>query len=185
MTVLMVLSAVAIVYTVYWMRREHRRGHPDEVLAAVGFFFFFAALFVDSILQPGDLFILPGVIEIPLRVLTLALVVGFVFAFNQMRELTAESEARKRPELVRSGIYGYLRHPVYLGAIMWVVMAFVFSPTVVRAVMLPVSTACFLLAARMEDKMNLEKFGKDFNRYREEVPGFNALGALKIWFQKR
>lgn len=185
MSVLMVLSIVATIYTVYWMRREHRRGRSDEVLVAVGFFFFFTSMFVDSILTPPLLFVLPGVVEIPLRILVLILVIVFVYAYNQMREFTRENEEQERPQLVRSGIYGYLRHPVYLGAIVWVTLAFVFSPTLLRAVTLPVSVACFLAGAKLEDKVNLEKFGKDFRRYQEDVPGFNAVSALRAWVNKR
>lgn len=185
MTLLMVLCVAATIYTVYWMRREQRRGRPDEVLVAVGFFFFFASMFVDSLVQTPLLFALPGVVEIPLRIVVLVLVIVFVYAYNQMREFTRENEERKHPQLVRTGIYGYLRHPVYLGAIMWVSLAFIFSPTLVRAVTLPVSVACFLAGARLEDKANLEKFGKEFRQYQEEVPGFNAVSALRTWVNKR
>lgn len=185
MTVLMVLSAVATVYTIYWMHRERRRGHSDQVLVAVGFFFFFAALFGDAVLKPGALFVLPAVVEVPLRILVLVLVLFFVYAFNQMREFTRENEEREHPQLVREGVYGYLRHPIYLGAITWVTLAFIFSPTFVRALMLPVSTVCFLLAARLEDQKNLEKFGKRFRRYEAEVPGFNAVKALHAWVNKK
>ncbi|MDA8097084.1 MAG: isoprenylcysteine carboxylmethyltransferase family protein [Desulforudis sp.] len=189
MTVLMFLSAAALAYTVYWMRREMRRHRRDEVLIAVGFFFFFASMFVESIFEvlgmPSImLFALPAVVELPLRILALVLVILFVYAYNQMREFTREAESVKRPELIRSGIYGYLRHPVYLGAIVWVILAFAFGPTVIRAITLPVSIACFLTGARLEDKMNLEKFGKTYRRYMEEVPGFNAISALRAWAKK-
>ncbi|MHB8182299.1 MAG: methyltransferase family protein [Candidatus Desulforudaceae bacterium] len=189
MTVLMLLSAAALAYTVYWMRRENRRHRRDEVLIAVGFFFFFASMFVESIFlvlgtPPLMLFALPALLELPLRILALVLVILFVYAYNQMREFTREAENVKHPELVRIGLYGYLRHPVYLGAIFWVILAFAFGPTIIKAITLPVSIACFLTGARLEDKLNLEKFGKSYQTYMDEVTGFNVISALRAWAKK-
>lgn len=74
--------------------------------------------------------------------------------------------------LVTDGLYAKLRHPQYLGLILTVVGFLIMWPTFLTVLLAPLLIGRYILLAR-EEEWELEgKFGEDFRRYKESVPGF-------------
>ena len=79
---------------------------------------------------------------------------------------------RGRDGLVTDGIYGFLRHPQYLGLILIVVGFVVMWPTLPTLVMAPVLVVMYARLARREDRELAARFGEAFRPYAAETPTF-------------
>lgn len=75
-------------------------------------------------------------------------------------------------ELVMDGLYARLRHPQYLGLILIVLAFLIMWPTLLTVLLAPFLIGRYILLATEEDGELEEKFGDDFRRYKERVPGF-------------
>jgi protein-S-isoprenylcysteine O-methyltransferase Ste14 len=72
-----------------------------------------------------------------------------------------------RPALLTTGLYGWVRHPIYLG---WVLlMAGVAEMTMTRFVFAAVSTLYLALAVPFEERGLIETFGPDYASYQTRV----------------
>ncbi|KPL17983.1 MAG: hypothetical protein AMJ92_10110 [candidate division Zixibacteria bacterium SM23_81] len=68
-------------------------------------------------------------------------------------------------QLIETGIYRWIRHPLYLAALLVVTGASLLRPAVMTLALWIPSAACFVLAAWYEDRFNAEKFSNDYRRY--------------------
>jgi len=88
--------------------------------------------------------------------------------------------------VVDSGIYSVVRHPQYLGF-----MLFVFSLVLMSQHWLSVfsgvmGSALFYKDVLREEQMAIEKFGDDYRRYMQKVPTMNLLsGLVRLLRRKR
>lgn len=84
--------------------------------------------------------------------------------------------------VVRTGLYGVVRHPQYLGYSL-LVAGFVligFNPTSVAAG--SIAVVAFYLASRAEERFLLDHMGEDYVRYMCEVPRFDPIrGSFRRW----
>jgi len=74
--------------------------------------------------------------------------------------------------LVTDGIYGYLRHPQYLGLILIIVAFNIQWPTLLTLLMAPVLIIMYIRLAREEERELEERFGEAYRAYRLKVPAF-------------
>jgi len=79
---------------------------------------------------------------------------------------------RARGDLVTTGIYRFIRHPQYLGLILFIVGFNIQWPTLFTVVMGPILIAMYLRLARLEEKELEEQFGDVYKIYRRRISGF-------------
>lgn len=75
-------------------------------------------------------------------------------------------------QLVSTGIYARIRHPQYLGFLLLTLGMNLEWTTIFTFLLWPVLVVMYYRLAKEEDKENLEQFGEEFLKYRENVPGF-------------
>jgi protein-S-isoprenylcysteine O-methyltransferase Ste14 len=80
--------------------------------------------------------------------------------------------------LVTTGIYSVVRHPQYLSF-----FVFTFALTLVGQhwIIIALSAAAcaiFYFSLRGADQDNIEKFGDEYRRYKQQVPGYNILAGI-------
>lgn len=68
-------------------------------------------------------------------------------------------------QLIETGIYRWIRHPLYLAALLVVTGAALLRAALITLVLLFPSMACFFLAALYEDRFNADKFGEEYRQY--------------------
>lgn len=89
----------------------------------------------------------------------------------------ASTPPKRGRELVTGGIYRRLRHPIYLGDILWPIgWAILFKASWALAVT-PVWVVLLLIIAILEEKMLAEAYPEEYKEYKKRVP-FVTLRVL-------
>jgi protein-S-isoprenylcysteine O-methyltransferase Ste14 len=96
------------------------------------------------------------------------LIIGVIMAWNGMCILFGRT--RIKPRVIDEGIYGILRHPIYLSEIL-LYLGLIFINTSLAAIgVLIIAIIFFHYTSRFEEKVLLESFGDDYRKYMQEVP---------------
>jgi protein-S-isoprenylcysteine O-methyltransferase Ste14 len=79
-------------------------------------------------------------------------------------------EVRDTPAVIRKGVFGRVRHPIYLGAILtyaaWLLLRFSLAATLLWFGIL----TFYQFLAHHEERLLLKKFGQEYAEYMQEVP---------------
>jgi protein-S-isoprenylcysteine O-methyltransferase Ste14 len=129
-----------------------------------------AVAFVSRGLEPrtGPLFLLAAVI---------ASAIGIVLAWTSVTHLGKQFRVHAGlyadHELVRTGPYGIVRHPIYAALLaMLLSTIFLLTPWQWAIVALVLYIAGTEIRVRTEDKLLAGRFGAEFERYRQSVPAY-------------
>jgi protein-S-isoprenylcysteine O-methyltransferase Ste14 len=74
--------------------------------------------------------------------------------------------------LVRSGIYGYIRHPLYLSVFMLGTGVMLKDPGPQQLVLGAINTVALWITSRIEEGEMIEKFGDEYRIYMKETKMF-------------
>ena len=80
--------------------------------------------------------------------------------------------------LIDSGLFGVIRHPLYLGIALWSLGLVLKIQGILPSLAGTVALGCAWAASRKEEEFNLEKFGEGYAEYMTMVPAWNALKGL-------
>jgi len=91
-----------------------------------------------------------------------------VWRYLSKREVSGNIEGLTERELVTTGVYGIVRHPMYLAGI----IIFTFEPNItVNGLIVTVSADLyFLFGSFIEERRFIKAFGDQYREYRERVP---------------
>jgi protein-S-isoprenylcysteine O-methyltransferase Ste14 len=90
------------------------------------------------------------------------------FAVEGMRIVFGE--ARAEPSVIRNRVFNHVRHPVYLGCILFYIGLVVFTLSILSAGVCVVIMIFYHYISRHEEQLLLVKFGKDYEEYMKSVP---------------
>ena len=83
--------------------------------------------------------------------------------------------------VIDSGVYGVVRHPMYLGGMVMFLSHIFFGQKWIILISTVIGVYCCYLLIHSEDQQNIEKFGDDYKRYKEKVPGMNfVIGVIRM-----
>ncbi len=74
--------------------------------------------------------------------------------------------------LVKDGIYRYIRHPQYLGIFLMMIGMLIQWPTIITLIMFPVLVVTYYRLAKREEEIMVKEFGDEYLEYRERTPAF-------------
>ena len=77
-----------------------------------------------------------------------------------------------RGMLITDGIYGFIRHPQYLGFFLVILGFLIQWPTVLTLAMAPILLIMYRRLARREERQMIEQFGAAYESYRARVGAF-------------
>ena len=80
--------------------------------------------------------------------------------------------------LIDSGVFGIVRHPLYLGAAIFTLGLLFLLQSIPSAILGSVAIFSFWMASKKEDAFNIGKFGDGYNEYMKKVPMWNAFKAI-------
>jgi len=111
------------------------------------------------------------------------LVAGLAFAcwarVHLGRNWSGSVTVKEGHELIRSGPYAYVRHPIYTGLITAVLGTAITSGTVRAAVGLVIITLSLLRKLRTEEGFMRETFPGEYERYAAQVPALIPFTKLR------
>lgn len=105
-------------------------------------------------------------IRLPVGILLL-LVAGYL---AQQGMKIVFGEERTAPVVIRKGVFNLVRHPVYLGCILFYVALVVFTLSMFAALVCFIIIVFYHGIARYEEKLLLLKFGNTYRDYMKAVP---------------
>ena len=166
--VVFIIGSVAIM----WVSRASLR-HPRSH----GFprFFAFEAILALIIINASQWFVLPIAIQQIVSwlflALSLILVVWGVVLLRRSGKSVSPSEETPMFEwehtevLVTTGIYRYIRHPMYSSLLFLAWGALLKSVTVGALILAGVATLALIVTAKVEEAENLARFGEQYRNY--------------------
>lgn len=88
--------------------------------------------------------------------------------FLGLRQILSPTEEEDKPELVVSGLYRWMRHPLYTGGliVLWL-MPQMSTNTLTLTIVLSIY---LVVGALFEEKRLLHEFGESYSRYKQQVP---------------
>jgi len=182
-----VICSLAWIINGRMILRGVKEGITAEVYTHTGLGVFFTLLGIELTLGATGLWTRGGMYW--LRTIGLILYIPSAFlVLGSMIQLRYKGNLRNAPAslapygttaVVQSGIYGVVRHPMWLGMAIWTV-ALIFSyQSILSLILGVVAVVCFRMGALREDEFNIKKFGDPYREYMEKVPSWNFLGGLR------
>ena len=106
-----------------------------------------------------------------------------IFGIGALLYILSVLTLRKKgvSNIVDSGIYGIIRHPLYLGAMIMFFSHIFLGQNWITAIGTTIAIVCCYLIILSDEEQNLEKFGDDYKRYMQRVPRINfVLGIIRL-----
>lgn len=145
---------------------EHPLGDAGQLILLV---LFLTVWVFDSFILRISVFLAQDVallIRIPLGLAFVG--AAAYFAREGMRRVFGE--VRAEPSVITAGVFGRVRHPIYLGCILFYVGLVVFTLSILSSVICAIIVVFYNYISRYEEWMLLDKFGEEYERYRKSVP---------------
>jgi len=145
---------------------EHKLGDAGQILFACLFlvawvadtFFFKYSTFLNQSVSLG--------IRIPVGIV-LFLLSGYL---AQKGLSIVFGEERQTPGVIRKSVFNFIRHPIYLSEILLYLGFLMMSMSLVAVVVWIIAIGFLHYISRYEEKLLLEHFGAEYEKYMREVP---------------
>ena len=90
------------------------------------------------------------------------------FTFMGIRQLLPQDHSQEGAGFVNTGLYGWVRHPLYTGGLIIIWLAP--SMTINLLTLFIILTIYFIVGARFEEERFVEEYGEAYRRYQQLVP---------------
>jgi protein-S-isoprenylcysteine O-methyltransferase Ste14 len=180
-----ICAGIWLGFILYWMAGSLPKNRIYEIYAGCGIGVCLSLLLfgVFGWYRPhGD--------SLPLRALALAGTVLYWASVLLVLLAFLALARRGRPEgfierstvLIDSGLFGVIRHPLYLGVALWSIGLVLRIQLALPAMLAMVAFGCAWLAGMKEDEFNVRKFGEGYREYMAVVPAWNVWKGLRRRF---
>ena len=160
------------------MNRQSRHSHRDDLVGEHPFgdagqlillIVFLAVWIVDSFVIRLSTFAVQYVslfLRVPLGIAFLF----FAGYFAQQGMKVVFGEVRSEPRLIEKGVFKIVRHPVYLGCILFYMALVVVTLSIFAAVICGTIIVFYHRIAKYEEQLLLTRFGDEYEEYMNSVP---------------
>lgn len=145
---------------------EHRLG---DSLQLIFIFLFLTIWIIDSFVLNYSTVLadsVPGYIRWPAGIILFVL--GFLLARSGLKSVFGKIQ--ESPHVISSGVFSLVRHPIYLGAILFYTGMVLLTLSLASAVLLLVIIAFYMFISRYEEKLLTKRFGDEYRDYMRKVP---------------
>ncbi|MEJ2628820.1 MAG: isoprenylcysteine carboxylmethyltransferase family protein [bacterium] len=144
---------------------EHAIGDAGQLFFAILFFGVWIpdSFFLNYTTQLNQ--VVPDWIRNPLGIIIL-IISGFC-SYTGLRIVFHEE--RVTPSVIRKGIFRFVRHPIYLSEVLLYLGLFIMSMSLASLFIMIIASIFLYFLCRYEEKLLLERFGKDYQDYMREV----------------
>jgi protein-S-isoprenylcysteine O-methyltransferase Ste14 len=144
------------------------------------------ASYVFHILTFIAYFILLSILEIPpaLQFLqyfgVLFFLLGMIFLILSIISLMQN----KTGSLIQAGVYGIVRHPMHVGAILLFSAMVLFLPHWIMLILVAINIIIVYRFMLDGERQNIKKFGAEYRTYMAHVPRANFILGLIRWMKR-
>ncbi|HEX5460075.1 MAG TPA: isoprenylcysteine carboxylmethyltransferase family protein [Steroidobacteraceae bacterium] len=114
---------------------------------------------------------LAGLARLGITLAALGAVFSIVARLYLGQNWSATATIKQDHELIRTGPYGLVRHPIYTGTLIAAIGTAIAFGQIRDLLALPLVTVGFSLKARSEERLLMSNFGDRYAAYRREVRG--------------
>ncbi len=153
---------------------EHKLGDAVQLILIV---VFLAVWILDSFVfgfSTSLTAVVPWYIRMPAGVLVLVLASYLVRSGLK----TVFGEPQESPHVITGGVFSLVRHPIYLGAILFYAGMICMTLSLASAGLLVIIIAFYRFISRYEELLLTERFGDEYREYQKKVP---MLFPLKLF----
>ena len=97
----------------------------------------------------------------------LVLIAGWYLARGGMKAVFGT--AREKPEVISTGVFRIVRHPIYTGAILFYLSAILSTFSLASAVLWLLITGFYIYISRYEESILSEAFGEEYLKYKKNT----------------
>jgi len=144
---------------------EHRWGDAGQLIL---FVMFMGIWITDSFIFHYSTSLLEDVSGyIRLAVAVPVLIAGWILARKGMKAVFGTP--REHPELISTGVFRLMRHPIYTGAILFYLGSIVMTLSLASAAFWLVIIGFYIFICRYEESILTEAFGGDYMEYKKKT----------------
>jgi protein-S-isoprenylcysteine O-methyltransferase Ste14 len=124
--------------------------------------------------------VLVQILQVVGGILYLAAILFVILSLAALRRRgQSEGFVERTTILINQGIFGVIRHPLYLGVALWSVALMLQLQSIPGTVLGVVAFLCAWMASKKEDAFNIRKFGDAYREYMNKVPMWNVVSGLR------
>ncbi len=113
-----------------------------------------------------------GVSFIGVLIFLVGAIIGlFALTHNRLGNFNIQPKMKENAKLITTGIYAYIRHPMYLSVLLMMLGVFIGSPSIVEALFLLLLTIVLVLKAKREESIWLKET-KEYVEYKKRTKLF-------------
>ena len=145
---------------------EHRLTDAGQLILAV---LFFGVWITDGLILRATTLLnayVPLTVRIPVGVCIVVLS-GYL---ARKGLATVFGEPREPPQVIRTGVFGWVRHPIYLSEILLYFGLLLLSLSLAAAAVWLVAIGFLHYVSRHEERLLLARFGQAYQEYMRDVP---------------
>lgn len=164
-------------FTLYWVTGSIPKGRTYEIYAGCGIGICLTLLLFGLFgwYHPPENSLLLRILRIAGTVLYWASVVLVLLSILALaRRGKPEGFVERTTVLIDIGLFGVIRHPLYLGVALWSLGLVLQIQLILPAVLGTAAFSCAWAASKKEDEFNVGKFGEGYQDYMTMVPAWNA-----------
>ena len=144
---------------------EHRWGDIGQLILLV---MFLGIWITDSFIFHYSTFLselVPNYIRVPLA--GLVLIAGWYLARGGMKAVFGT--VREKAGVISTGVFRIVRHPIYLGAILFYLGASLITVSIASAAFCLLIIGFYIIISRYEEGILIEAFGNDYLEYKKKT----------------
>ena len=166
--IVLILVTIFLIYVLWIVSLRKKRFH------GISRFFVFEGIFIIVLLNYTNWFKDPfSLIQIISWILLLSSAIiaffGFYFLYTRGKP---EGQLENTSKLITSGLYKYIRHPIYLSLIPGVLGALLKGFGCLQVILTIVVLISLVITAKVEEKEMIEKFGSEYYDYMKKTKMF-------------
>jgi len=105
-------------------------------------------------------------IRVPIALIVL--VISGLLAWTGLKIVFRET--REEPQVITSGVFSIVRHPIYLSSILLYLGFILLSLSLLSALVWILITVFYYMISRYEEKLLTQRFGSAYEEYKKKVP---------------
>jgi len=144
---------------------EHRFGDAGQLVL---FLLFLGIWITDSFIVHYSTFLIERVPDyVRLALAGGVLMAGWYLARQGMKQVFGTR--REAPELISTGVFRWVRHPIYTGAILFYLEAILSTLSLVSAAFWLLIIGFYIFICKYEERILAEAFGNDYLKYKKKT----------------